>query len=75
MSQTLQDPQPLQQTADRKHYHAPEFRDYGTLQDLTRSSESISRSNDNTLNSVPPGGPSINAPAQLPAVYATGGIP
>jgi hypothetical protein len=40
MSQTPQDPQPLEQEADRKQYHAPEFRDYGTLQDRTQTSVS-----------------------------------
>ena len=39
MTQTPQDPQPLQQTPDRKQYHAPEFRDYGTVQDLTQTSQ------------------------------------
>ncbi len=39
MSQTSQDPQPLEQTVDRKQYHAPEFRDYGTVQDLTQTSQ------------------------------------
>ena len=39
MSQTPQDLQPLQQTSDRKQYHAPEFRDYGTLPDLTQATQ------------------------------------
>jgi len=39
MSQTPQEPQPLQQTPDRKQYHAPEFRDYGTVQELTQTSQ------------------------------------
>ena len=39
MSQTPQDPQPLEQKADRKQYHTPEFRDYGTVQDLTQTSQ------------------------------------
>ena len=38
MSQTPQDPQPLQQTAQLKQYHAPEFREYGTVQELTQTS-------------------------------------
>ena len=38
MSQTPQDPQPFEQIVDRKQYHTPEFRDYGTLQDLTQTS-------------------------------------
>ena len=40
MSQTPQDTQPLQQAPDRKQYHAPEFRDYGTVQDVTQASGS-----------------------------------
>jgi hypothetical protein len=38
MSETPQDKQPLEQTVDRKQYHTPEFRDYGTVQDLTQAS-------------------------------------
>ena len=38
MSQTPQDTQPLEQTAELKQYHTPEIRDYGTLQDLTQTS-------------------------------------
>ena len=40
MSQTPQDTQPLEQTAEAKPYHAPEIRDYGTVQDLTQTTES-----------------------------------
>ena len=41
MSQTPQETQPLEQTPDRKQYHAPEFRDYGTVQELTQTSQVI----------------------------------
>jgi hypothetical protein len=47
MSQTPQDPQPLEQTLDRKQYHAPEFRDYGTVQELTQSNLSFTINRDN----------------------------
>ena len=40
MSQTPQDTQPLVQTVELKQYHAPELRDYGTVQDLTQASGS-----------------------------------
>ena len=39
MSETPQDPQPLEQTIDRKQYHSPEFREYGTLQDRTQAGQ------------------------------------
>ena len=39
MSETPQDPQALEQKAEGKQYHTPEFRDYGTVQDLTQSSQ------------------------------------
>ena len=38
MSQTPQDTQPQEQTEGLKQYHTPEFRDYGTVQDLTQAS-------------------------------------
>ena len=38
MSETPQDTQPLEQTAELKQYHTPELRDYGTLQELTQTS-------------------------------------
>ena len=38
MSQTPQDTQPQEQTEGLKQYHTPEFRDYGTVQELTQSS-------------------------------------
>ena len=47
MSEAPQDPQPLDQTVDRKQYHAPEFRDYGTVQELTQASGS-----GNTIDNV-----------------------
>jgi hypothetical protein len=47
MSETPQDTQPLEQTASLKQYHTPEFRDYGTVQDLTQASGS-GNTNDNT---------------------------
>ena len=47
MSDTPQDTQPLEQTADLKQYHTPELRDYGTVQDLTQASGSGNTS-DNT---------------------------
>jgi hypothetical protein len=40
MDEMPQHTQPLEQTPDRKQYHAPEFRDYGTVQDLTQASGS-----------------------------------
>ncbi len=52
MSQTPQDPQPLEQTVDRKQYHAPEFRDYGTVQDLTRTSETSTNTSDSVADGV-----------------------
>ena len=39
MSETPQDPQPLEQKADRKQYHTPEIRDYGTVQELTQTAQ------------------------------------
>ena len=39
MSETPQDTQPLEQTAGLKPYHAPEFRDYGTVQELTEANQ------------------------------------
>ena len=39
MSQTPQDTQPLEQTTELKQYHAPEFREYGTVQELTQTSQ------------------------------------
>ena len=53
MSQTPQDQQPLQQTADRKQYHAPEFREYGTVQELTQTSQVITAFRDGAV--VAPG--------------------
>ena len=38
MSQTPQVTQPLEQTTELKQYHAPEFREYGTVQELTQTS-------------------------------------
>jgi hypothetical protein len=71
MSQTPQDTQP---TTDLKHYHAPEFRDYGTVQDLTHSSETISNGTD-SLDGVNTNSVSISAPAQDgSAIYMTGGV-
>jgi hypothetical protein len=48
MSQTPQDPQPLQQTVEFKQYHAPELRDYGTVQELTEASQAGTPSDNNT---------------------------
>ena len=39
MSETPQDTQPLQQTPDRNQYHAPDFREYGTVQELTEANQ------------------------------------
>jgi hypothetical protein len=39
MSEAPQDPQPLEKTQDRKQYHPPDFHDYGTVQDLTQTSQ------------------------------------
>jgi hypothetical protein len=58
MSQTPQDPQPLEHSVDRKQYHTPEFRDYGTVQELTQTSQQTFGSPDNVV-----GGPT----------YLTGG--
>ena len=49
MSEMPQDPQLLEQTADRKQYHPPKFRDYGTVQDLTQTSQQNGGIND-TVN-------------------------
>jgi hypothetical protein len=49
MKETPQDPQPLEHTAARKQYHAPEFRDYGTVQDLTQTSQQTFGSADNVV--------------------------
>ena len=48
MSETPQDPQALEQKAEGKQYHTPEFRDYGTVQDLTQGSQQTGTINDNT---------------------------
>ena len=53
MNQTPQETQPLQQTPDRKQYHAPEFRDYGTVQELTQTSQVILSQRDGAV--VAPG--------------------
>ena len=71
MSQTPQDPQPLEQTADRKQYHAPEFRDYGTVQDLTQTSPSGGL-RDNVVGAPAyiTGGVNGGAPNNGPTIYA-----
>ena len=48
MSQTPQDPQPLQQTPELKQYHAPDFREYGTVQELTEASQAGTPSDNGT---------------------------
>ena len=54
MSQTPQDTQPQEQTEGLKQYHTPEFRDYGTVQDLTQASGS-----GNTPDNVAGNGPGV----------------
>ena len=66
MSQTPQDTQ-----SSRKNYHEPEFRDYGTVQELTRTSDNSFTA---PLDSKPGSNASLSpsAPAQIP-FYVTGG--
>ena len=49
MNQTPQETQPLEHTPDRKQYHAPEFRDYGTVQELTQAAQLTFGAPDNVV--------------------------
>ena len=56
MSETPQDPQLLQQIVEPKQYHAPELREYGTVQDVTQTNQTVSNTQDNDVASYVTGG-------------------